>query len=166
MNTTLKFDRVVLVKELNDKFKKVGEHYEVANILDDSFLLRDAKSKVALGVVSFDDFEKHFVHTENFKGWTQWEQIVGFDGQNDILYRTNRRRVQVKFVTNKVRSEACCHSEDEFNLSFGLQVAYLRCLNKVLAKQKEEYKEKLAAVNSELAENKGLIRKMLDSLYA
>lgn len=166
MDTTLKFDEVVLVKKLDDKFKKLGEHYQIANILENSFLLRDAKTKVALGVVSFSDFEEHFVRAEKFKGWTKWQQFNGLDGQNDCMYRTNGRRVQVKFITNKVRSEACCHSEDEFDLSFGLQIAYLRCFNKVLAKQKEEYKEKLAMINGELAENKGLIRKMLDSLNA
>lgn len=166
MNTTLKFDEVVLVKELDDKFKKLGEHYQIANVLDGSFLLRDVKSKVALGVVSFDDFEKHFVHAENFKGWTKWQFFNGLDGQNDCMYKTNGRRVKVKFVTDKVRGESCCHSDDEFNLSFGLQIAYLRALNKKLTKQKEEYKEKLAAINGELAENKGIIRKMLDSLNA
>ena len=70
MNTTLKFDRVVLTKELNDKFKQIGEVFEIANILEDSFLLRSTKTKVAIGVVNFEDFDKHFVHEENFKGWT------------------------------------------------------------------------------------------------
>ena len=166
METTLKFDRVVLIKELNDKFKKVGEVFEIANILDNSFLLRDTKTRIAIGVVSFEDFEKHFVHQENFSGWTRWTPLVGFDGQNDILYKTNRKRVKCKFITNKVRAESCCHKEDEFNLSFGIQIAYLRCLNKVLSKQKEEYKAKLNAINKEIADNKGIIRKMLDSLNA
>ena len=55
MNSTLKFDRVILTKEFNEKFKKVGEVFEIANILDDSFLLRDSKTKIALGVISFED---------------------------------------------------------------------------------------------------------------
>ena len=165
MESTLKYDRVVLVKELNDKIKKVGECYEIANVLEDSFLLREAKTRVAVGVISFTDFEKHFVHEENFQGWTNWMPITGFDGQSDILYRTNRRRVQCRFITNKVRAESCCHDDDEFDLSFGLRIAYLRCLNKALTKQKTEYKEKLKAINNEIADNKGLIRRMLDSLY-
>ena len=52
METILKFDRVILTKELNDKIKKVGDVFEIANILDNSFLLREAKSRVAVGVVS------------------------------------------------------------------------------------------------------------------
>lgn len=166
MNTTLKFDKVVLVKELNEKFKKIGEHYEVANILDDSFLLREAKTKVAIGVVSFEDFENHFVREENSKGYTKWSPLVGFDGQNDILYRTNRRRVQVKFVTDNVRAESCCCKGDEFNLSFGLQLAYLRCLNKALAKKKNKYEEELKSIENEIADNTSFIGQMLDTLNA
>lgn len=164
MNTTLKFDRVILTKELNEKFKQIGEVFEIANILDNAFLLRDSKTRVALGVVSFEDFENHFVHEKNFKGWTEWQPLVGFDGQSDAMYRTNRKKVQVKFLTNKVRAEACCCRDDEFNLGFGVQVAYLRALNKALAEQKAEYEDKLKDVNHEIAENETILKKMINSL--
>ncbi len=164
MNTTLKFDRVILTKELNEKFKQVGDVFEIANILEDSFLLRSAKTRVAIGVVSFEDFEKHFVHEENFKGWTNWTPLVGFDGQSDAMYRSNRKKVQVKFLTDKVRAECCCCKDDDFNLSFGVQLAYLRCLNKARAKQKAELEEKLNMVEHEIAENESIIKKMVNSL--
>lgn len=164
MNTILRFDEVILAKELNDKFKQVGESFEVANILEDSFLLRSAKTKVAIGVVSFNDFEKHFVHKSNFKGWTTWQSIVGFDGQSDAMYRTNRKKVQVKFVTTKDRAECCCCKDDDFNLSFGIQLAYLRCLNKARTKQKIELEERLNMVEHEIAENETIIKKMVNSL--
>ena len=173
METVLKFDRVILVKELNDTIKKVGEVFEIANILDGSFLLRDAKTRVALGVVSFDDFEEHFVHEQNFKGWTQWMPIVGFDGQTDVYYKTNRKKVMVKFLTDKVRAESCCSKVNDFNLSFGIQLAYLRCLNKAWAKKKNEYetmlneyRTKLAAANSEIVDNERIIEGMIHSLPA
>ena len=109
METVLKYDKVILTKELNDKIKKVGDTFEVANVLDGSFLLRDAKTRVAMGIISFEDFDKHFVPVENFKGWTKWTQFVGFDGHSDVFYRTNRRKTQVKFLTDNVRAESCCH---------------------------------------------------------
>lgn len=164
MNTTLKFDKVILTKELNDKFKQVGEAFEIANILKDSFVLRSAKTKVAIGAVSFDDFEKHFVHAENFKGWTNWTQLVGFDGQSDAFYRTNHKKTQIKFVTTKDRAESCCCKDDDFNLGFGIQLAYLRCLNKARARQKEALETELKMVNHELAENEAIIKKMVNSL--
>lgn len=164
METTLKFDRVVLVRELNDKFCKIGEVFEVANILENSFLLRDSKTKMAIGVVGFEDFEGHFVHESNFSGWTNWQQFNGFDGQNDCLYKTNRKDVEVKFVTDKVRAKSYLHKDDEFNLTFGLNMAYLRCLNKTLEKKKIEYEEELKKINSEIADNKKTIQKMINSL--
>ena len=164
MNTTLRFDKVILTKELNEKFKQVGEEFEIANILEHGFMLRNAKTKVAIGVINFEDFEKYFVHEKKFNGWTNWTPLVGFDGQTDAFYRTNRKKVQVKFLTDKVRGECCCNNEDEFNLSFGIQLAYLRCLNKARAKQKAELEEKLNMVEHEIAENKTIIKKMVNSL--
>lgn len=166
MNTTLKFDRVILTKELNDKFKQVGEVFEVANILENSFLLRSDKTKVAIGVVSFEDFEKHFVAEEGFKGWTKWQSLVGFDGQTDAMYRTNRKKTQVKFLTDKVRGESCCHRDDDFNLSFGIQLAYLNCLNKARTKQKEDLEEAIKSIEHEIAENSTIIKKMVNSVGA
>ena len=181
METVLKFDRVILVKELNEKFCKIGEAFEVANILNDnSFLLRDAKTRVALGVVSFNDFENCFVHESNFSGWTKWQQFKGFDNQNDCFYKTNRRDIEVKFVTDKVRAKSFLHKDDEFNLSFGLNMAYLRCVNKVLEKKRVKHEEELekineelarvnaelAKINNEIADNERSIQDMINSLEA
>lgn len=164
MNTVLKFDKVILTKELNEKFKQVGESYEIASVSEEAFLLRDAKTRVAIGVVSLEDLEKHFVSADSFKGWTPWQFLIGFDGQNDVVYRTNRKKVQVKFLTDKVRAECCCCKDDDFNLGFGVQLAYLRCLNKAREIQKAELEKKLKMVNHELAENEVIIKKMVNSL--
>lgn len=164
MNTVLKFDRVILIKELNEKLKQVGDAFEIANILDGSFLLRSAKTKIAIGVVSFEDFENHFVHEENFKGWTNWTPLVGFDGQSDAFYRTNRKKIQVKFLTDKVRAESCCCKDDDFNLGFGVQLAYLRCLNKARTKQRIKLEENLNMIEHEIAENESIMKKMINSL--
>ena len=164
METALKFDRVVLVKELNEKFCKIGEVFEIANILENAFLLRDAKTRIAIGVVSFEDFENCFVHEENYKGWTPWIQFTGFDGQNDCFYKTNRKDVAVKFLTDKVRAESCCSKVNDFNLAFGIRLAYLRCLNKARTKQRIELEEKLNMVEHEIAKNLTTIKKMVNSL--
>lgn len=164
METTLKFDRVVLIKELNEKFCKIGEVFEVANILDNSLLLRDAKTRIAIGVISFSDFESHFVHEENFHGWTQWTPLTGFDGQTDAYYRTNRRKTQVKFLTDNVRGESFMNRNDEFNLYIGLNLAYLRARNKALAKHKAKYEEDLKKTNIELIDNEKIIEKIINSL--
>lgn len=166
MESVLKFDRVVLIKELNEKIYKVGESFEIANVLENSFVLREAKSKVIVGVISFEDFEKHFVHEENFKGWTKWTLFYGFDGQNDCMYRTNGKKVQVHFLTDKVRAEACCHKGDDFDLSFGLKVAYLRGYCKALEKKAIRYEEELEVMNREIIDTCKTIQKMINSLPA
>ncbi len=161
METVLKFDKCILIKELNEEFNQVGKSYEIADILDNSFLLRDFKTKVVVGVIDFNDFDKYFVSEQNFKGWTPWTKLMG-----DVFYRTNRRKTQVKIITDKVRAEACCckKDNDEFNLYFGIQLAYLRARNKVLAKKKEEYENELKKFNSEISNNKRTIEKMITSL--
>lgn len=165
MKSVLKYDRVILTKELNDKIKKIGDVFEIANILEDSFVLREAKSKIAVGVVSFEDFEKHFVHESNYNNkWTEWESFVGLDGQTDCFYRTNRKDVEVKFVIDKVRAKSYLHKDDEFNLSFGLNLAYLRARNKVLEKKKTEYEEELKKINNEITDNKRAVQKIINSL--
>lgn len=166
METTIKFDRVILVKELDDKVRKVGECYEIANVLEDSFVLREANSKIAVGVVSFKDFEKYFVHEENFKGWTEWAPITGFDGQTDAYYRTNRRKTQVKFITDNVRAESCLNKVNDFNLYFGIQLAYLRCLNKANSKKATKHEEALKKINIEIVDNTRIMQKMINSLPA
>ena len=166
METTIKYDRVVLVKELNEKFSKIGEVFEIANILENSFLLRDTKTRVAIGVISFEDFERCFVHESNYKGWTQWIPFAGYDGQNDCYYRTNRKKVQVKFVTDKVRAESSRHKEDEFNLYFGIRLAYLRALNKAYSKKKAMLEEELKEIDREMIDNERTMQKMVNALEA
>ncbi len=96
--------------------------------------------------------------------WTNWEPLVNFNGQTDAFYRTNEKKTQVKFLTDKVRAECCCCRDDNFDLSFGIQLAYLRCLNKARERQKAELEEALKFVNHEIAENNTIMKKMVNSL--
>lgn len=162
--SVLVYDRVILIKEFDEKMKKVGEVFEIASILNNGFVIRDSKTRVALGLISFEDFEKYFVHEENFKGWTKWTPMIGYDGQNDIFYRSNGKKVQVKFLRDNVRAEASCSKVNEFNLSFGLQIAYLRCRNKALLNRATEYEKALKEIDSEMVDNMRIIKKMVNSL--
>lgn len=164
MNSVLKFDRVILTKELNERFCKVGEVFEIAVVMEGSFLLREASTKVAIGVISFDDFERCFTKEEAFKGWTKWTKMTGLNGQSDVFYRTNGKKVQVRFLKDKVRSEASCHMLDEFNLFTGISIAYLRCVNKVLLKNKVEHEKALNEIDIELMDNNKTIKNILSKL--
>lgn len=101
---------------------------------------------------------------KKLKKWTEWERIIGFNNQNDVFVRTNGKKVQVKFLTAKVRGEACCCKDDNFDENFGIQLAYFRCLNKAREKQKIELERMLNMVNHDIAENNTIIKKMINSL--
>lgn len=101
---------------------------------------------------------------EKFNGWTKWQPITGFDGQTDAFYRTNGKKVQVKFLTNNVRAEACCNRVDEFNLFFGIQLAYLRCFDKALVNKENALNKELDKINLEIIENRKIMKRMINSL--
>ena len=155
----LRGETVVLTKEFERL--KVGETYEVANITDDSIVLREKRSKVAVGVIPIKDFEEHFVKPEEMKSWTPWIPFADSDG-NTAFYRTNMRKVEVRW--NGYKSAAYCSKYDDFNLFFGLTLAYRRCEIKWLLDQKTKGEELLRFVEGELADNTNLIKRMIASL--
>lgn len=158
---TLKYDKVVLVKEFG-KMHSVGETYEIASVLDNSFVIRDYHTKVALGVISFEEFNNYFSKEPDVKGWTSWTKFTDKDG-GTAFYRTNFKKVEVR--CNNVRALASCNlNEDYFNLSTGLMIAYGRCLNKLLLKEQEKYEKKLKEISEEISENKNLLKNIMDSL--
>lgn len=157
----LKYDRVILTKEL-DKMVNIGEAYEVAIVNEDSFLMRDARTKVAMGVISLEEFYNHFRKPEDIKGWTPWVKFTDKDG-DAAFYKTNFRKVMVKCGNTKAVA-SCNMAEDDFNLHFGIRIAYGRCINKMLKKEKEECEKRLKDIQSEMKDNLVLMRNMIASL--
>lgn len=129
MFTIFRNDKVVLIKEF-DKMSTVGQKYEVANITDTAVVLRDVTTKIAVGAICIDDFDKYFVKSLKAKKWTAWTKLIVNDN-SVVFYRTNGVKVQVKSVSNIVGT-ACCNSGDIFNLYVGIRIAYLRMQNKIL----------------------------------
>lgn len=158
--SVLKYDKVILKKEFKN-LKMVGEVYEVANITDTSIVLRDSKTKVAVGVIDFDDFEEYFGKPSEMREWTAWTM---FQSEGDAVgfYRTNGKKVEVKW--NGFKSAAYCCSLDDFNLFFGIKLAYKRCIIKYLLKLKKEHEAILKVVNGEIKDNEKIIKDMIDIL--
>ena len=160
----LKNDKFMLIKAI-EKLNKVGEIYEVGNITDTAVVMRDARTKVAIGAVNIDDFEEYFKKPEEVKTWTKWEKLIDESGNVIAFYRTNFKKVQVRIFEGE-HSEATCNKRygDEFNLYFGIQLAYRRCLEKSMKRLTEEYKTELNRFESMRIENKNMIKKMLRTL--
>ena len=129
MFTIFRNDKVVLIKEF-DEMCTVGQEYEVANITDTAVVLREVTTKIAVGAICIDDFDKYFAKSLKAKKWTAWTKLIVNDN-SVVFYRTNGVKVQVKSVSNVIGT-ACCNSGDIFNLYIGIRIAYLRMQNKIL----------------------------------
>lgn len=165
--SVLKYDRVVLIKEFG-KLRTVGEVYEIANITEETFILRDARTKIAVAVIDIKDFEEYFRKEDEVKTWTPWT-VFNVDDGRVAFYRTNRRKVEVKY--DGFKSTAYCSKGDEFNLHFGISLAYRRCLIKQSVKLKKNTEENKKAceallehLDSAIKDNKTFIKRMINSL--
>lgn len=154
-------DKVVLVKEFGE-LKTIGESYEVANVTDTAIVLRNVVTKIAVCAVNIDNFDEYFTKQENVKGWTPWQRLVDEASNTIAFYRTNYKKVQVK--TNNYRAEATCNKGDNFNLYFGIQLAYARCMNKFFIDVKNNHEEGLKKATSNILATKNIIKKMVNSL--
>ena len=158
----LRNDKVILTKAMGN-LQIVGETFEVANVTETAVVLRDARSKIAVGAVNIADFEQYFKKPEEVKGWTPWQRLIDQTGNTIAFYRTNQKKVQVR-TADGTRAEATCNKCDEFNLAFGLRMAMTRCENKMLKHIHSEYEEVMKKVSGDIKMNEDIIRKMIKSL--
>ena len=158
-------DRVVLIKEL-PKMKEVGLTYEVGDINAKNVILRDVKSKVAICAIDIETFDEYFTKPEEVRTWTKWMAVSNELGDIIAYYRTNLKKVQVKIPNNdnEIKAECCCCKEDDFNLHFGIQLAYKRCLDKRYKKDMEQYQTALMATESAIKDNRNQMKRMINLL--
>lgn len=163
-------DKVVLLKEYED-LKQVGATYEVGNFTDEMVILRNAKTKVAVCAVSITDFYEYFEKKEDLGNkFTEWVGLYdSVTGQTFAFYRTNHKKVQVKLITTyngaNIRAEASCNKGDEFDLFFGIRLAYARAREKsiklvYLPESKDWYNK----ISSDYKHTKNNIKDLLASL--
>ena len=155
-------DKVMLTKEYENM--NVGKIYEVANITDTVVVLRDADNKVAVGAIDIDSFSQYFQKQEDVKKWTKWCGLRDIKEDDCIAYyRTNGKKVQVRNIDG-TQAEASCNKNDEFNLSFGINIAWARCKIKMMKDLKEDYEKSLKQINSNIIDTQHLIKRMINSL--
>lgn len=163
-------DKVVLLREY-DQLKQVGDTFEVANFTDKMVVLRNAKTKVAVCALPTADFFEYFEKQEDvgFK-FTPWSTLIDATTGGVLgTYRTNHKKVQVmlpiEYKGSYIRAEASCNKGDNFDLWFGIRLAYARAKVKAYEKiifpeQAEEYKRS----RSDYKQTKNAIKNMMASL--
>lgn len=159
----IKNDKVILKKQFGD-LNKIGQAYEVANITDTQIVLREIKSKIAVAAIDFEALEEYFQKSDSTKSaWTNWIRLV--DEHKNVIawYKTNNKRVKVRM--GLYCSESTCNcNEDEFDLFFGIRLAYLRCRKKFLNKHLKEIQDKITNIVEEQKQIDKEMNSMIDSL--
>lgn len=164
MSSVLRNDKVVLIKEY-ENFKVVGKVFEVANITDTSIVLRDVNTKIAIGSISIDDFDMYFKKGTDKRSWTPWTHIK--DGKGDLIafYRTNYKKVQVRTLDGYRSESSCNKKEDEFNLFFGINLAYMRCKQKRLNNCEAKCVKELNSIRDDIKLNNDAIDALMKNTY-
>jgi len=171
--TVFRGDKVVLTKPFG-KMQNTGNMYEVADFTSTNIILRDYSTKVAACAVSVDDFSNYFDKVENVIGkWTNWHPIIDGLGNVVCFYRTNFKKIEVRIFTSDkfyVTAKATCCRNDNFNMGFGIHLAYLRAIKKQCEIEKNKYKSKvelneedknkIVELNEEIGNVKNNIEKM------
>ena len=149
----IKGDKIKLIKPMG-MFDNIGEICEVINVDENGVIsFRFGKNGMHLGCMSYNEFEKYFeLVQETKREWSPWkterlfyENLSEYHISTTIYYRHNGKKVQVKYVFGDtfIRTEASCHSEDEFNLNKGLRLAKCRLIVKLLKKETEDFAKTL-----------------------
>lgn len=110
---------------------------------------------------------KDYKKDEKFTGWTEWHELRDPNENIIAFYRTNYRKVQVRLFNgvNKFRGEAFCNRDDNFNLFFGIQLAYMRAMSKFYKDEIEETEGYLKEIKSTMTDNKNSIKRMINNYY-
>lgn len=170
-------DKVVLLKEY-EELKQVGTTYEVGNFTDEMVILRSVKTKVAVCAVPLIDFYEYFEKKEDVRfKFTKWTALIDdtksitlFDKTTDGVvgfYRTNFKKVQVmlpiEYNGSYIRAESSCNVGDDFDLWFGIRLAFARAKikayneitlmknAKLLAETTKDYKQTKNAIKNMMA---------------
>ena len=158
----IKNDKVILMRPL-ENLQVVGETYEIANITETAVIIRDANTKVAVAAVDIDIFGQYFIKPEEAKSWTKWQRVIDNEGNTISHYRSNGKKVQVR-TPDGYKSESCCHNADEFNLYFGMRLAFERCGAKMLKDLYNYHETSLNDTKSALIESKNRINRLINSI--
>ena len=150
----IKGDKIRLKAKMG-VFDNIGEICEVTEVSDGGVICFKFGNGRHFGCMSFDEYEKYFELVEEEKEpakrvWSKWkpDYIIFYNStgeciKDDIFYRENGKRVQVKLKDESLRANASCCKEDEFDLFKGRELAERRLVVKYLAREVKKYAKSL-----------------------
>lgn len=156
-------DKLMLLRPYGD-LQNVGSDYMVADIRAGLIILKDPVTRRAVCGISIEELFNYFVKADEHQGWTSWSILTDYLGNAIGHFRTNRKKVQVR-MWDGVKAEACCHRVDNFDLAFGLRLAYLRADAKRVMKAMDELDKQMNEYCAQLSSIGQEQKHMMASLY-
>ena len=162
-------DKVMMIKSL-ERMNLVGEIFEVTGITENSIVLSREVDGVAVCAAGVDTFDQYFVKAKEANIWSGWQELYDDSFNVYAWYRVRpaKGKVEVKIRFNDecmIRKTATCSQGDEFNLEFGIRLAYNRCMKEAYKRNAAIMKESMEYYNSLLVDNKNKTNEMITSLY-
>ena len=154
-----KGSKIQLVKPMG-VFDNIGEVCEVVNVTEDGVISFKFGNGMHLGCMSYDEFERYFVHYEEKKEkkvpkriWSEWEydELPYADlGANSydipIKSRTNGKIVEIRTDWEdkpNIKAKASCSKNDKFDFDTGFDIADGRLQIKLLQKELQDMIDEL-----------------------
>ena len=140
----IKGDKIKLVKKIGN-LVQIGDEFTVASVDNGAITF---SSRYGEGVMSYDEFEKHFKKIEKHE-WSKWLEcnteflnyVTKESEDVSFEYRTdNYKRVQMRLKDNpSIRTRTSCYKEDIFDIDKGYQIAKARLYVKWMNEKVNEY---------------------------
>lgn len=163
-------DKVMMIKGM-ESMCLVGEMFEVIGITENSIVLGREVDGVAVCAADINTFDQHFAKPKEMNVWTKWQALYDDNYNIYAWYRVRpvkgKVEVKVRFggTGTFIRKTATCSQGDEFDLEFGVGLAYNRCMKEAFRRNANVMRESMEYYNSLLVDNKNKTNEMISSLY-
>lgn len=145
----LKGGKIKLVKEIEELksmgYGNIGDVYEIVDIKNGGIQFKFGG--MHLGIMSYNEFEEYFKkikYEENNKTestpikltWTEWKPcsdvLKNDPSAKNYSYKTNGKRVIVKYNLINVTSKNSCHPDDIFDIHIGVELGMAQIKEKMI----------------------------------
>lgn len=162
-------DKVMMIRGM-ERMNMVGEMFEVSGITDNSIVLSREVDGVAVCAADVNTFDKYFVKPKEANVWSDWYELYDDSFNVYAWYRVRpaKGKVEVKIRFGNecmIRKTSTCSQGDEFNLEFGIRLAYNRCMKESHKRNAAIMEESLAYYKSLLVDNKNKTNEIIAALY-
>lgn len=140
----IKGDKIKLTKKIGNLLQ-IGSEFDVTSVENGAITF---SSRYGEGVMSYDEFEKHFEKVKKHT-WSRWFECntrflnYATNESEDVSfeYRTdNYKRVQMRLKNHpSIRTRTSCYKEDIFDIDKGYQIAKARLYVKWINEKVNEF---------------------------